>query len=63
MTKKQTGEDAAGQLTRSAVIDAALRVLDDRGLNALSTRAVADRLGVRMNTVLWHVKTKAGCWN
>ncbi|MGW8728466.1 TetR/AcrR family transcriptional regulator C-terminal domain-containing protein [Streptomyces sp. NPDC055808] len=59
MTKKQGEEDTAGQLTRAAVIDAALRVLDERGLAGLSTRAVADRLGVRMNTVLWHVKTKA----
>ncbi|MDJ1135060.1 TetR/AcrR family transcriptional regulator C-terminal domain-containing protein [Streptomyces iconiensis] len=59
MTRKQAREDAAGQLTRTAVIDAALQVLEDRGLEGLSTRAVADRLGVRMNTVLWHVKTKA----
>ncbi|MFD7712056.1 TetR/AcrR family transcriptional regulator C-terminal domain-containing protein [Streptomyces sp. NPDC059785] len=41
------------------MIDSALHVLDERGLDELSTRAVADRLGVRMNTVLWHVKTKA----
>ncbi|MFJ6691745.1 TetR/AcrR family transcriptional regulator C-terminal domain-containing protein [Streptomyces sp. NPDC091294] len=59
MTNKQAGEDAAGRLTRTDVIDAALRVLDERGLDGLSTRAVADRLGVRMNTVLWHVKTKS----
>ncbi|WP_328698537.1 TetR/AcrR family transcriptional regulator C-terminal domain-containing protein [Streptomyces sp. NBC_00342] len=59
MTKKQAGENAAGRLTRAAVIDAALRVLDERGLDGLSTRAVADHLEVRMNTVLWHVKTKA----
>ncbi|MEU3739856.1 TetR/AcrR family transcriptional regulator C-terminal domain-containing protein [Streptomyces sp. NPDC032198] len=59
MTKKQAREDAAGQLTRAAVVDAALQVLEDRGLEGLSTRAVADSLGVRMNTVLWHVKTKA----
>ncbi|MFF0746382.1 TetR/AcrR family transcriptional regulator C-terminal domain-containing protein [Streptomyces sp. NPDC004111] len=59
MTKKQAGEDAKSQLSRSAVIDAALLVLDERGLEALSTRAVAENLGVRMNTVLWHVKTKA----
>jgi TetR/AcrR family tetracycline transcriptional repressor len=59
VTKRQVREDAAGRLARTAVIDAALRVLDDRGLEGLSTRAVADRLGVRMNTVLWHVKTKA----
>ncbi|GAB2870094.1 TetR/AcrR family transcriptional regulator C-terminal domain-containing protein [Streptomyces mayteni] len=59
MTKKQGEGDTAGQLTRAAVVDAALRVLEDRGLEGLSTRAVADSLGVRMNTVLWHVKTKA----
>ncbi|MEE1940611.1 TetR/AcrR family transcriptional regulator C-terminal domain-containing protein [Streptomyces sp. TRM 70361] len=59
MTKKQAREDAAGRLTRAAVIEAALEVLEERGLEGLSTRAVADRLGVRMNTVLWHVKTKA----
>lgn len=59
MTKKQDGEDTTGQLTRAAVVDAALQVLEERGLEGLSTRAVADRLGVRMNTVLWHVKTKA----
>ncbi|GGX81444.1 putative transcriptional regulator, TetR family protein [Streptomyces minutiscleroticus] len=59
MTKKQVGEDVTNQLTRTAVIDAALHVLDERGLDGLSTRAVADHLGVRMNTVLWHVKTKA----
>ncbi|MFJ2261681.1 TetR/AcrR family transcriptional regulator C-terminal domain-containing protein [Streptomyces sp. NPDC087844] len=41
------------------VIRTALELLGEKGLDALSTRAVADRLGVRMNTVLWHVKTKA----
>ncbi|MFE3144979.1 TetR/AcrR family transcriptional regulator C-terminal domain-containing protein [Streptomyces scopuliridis] len=59
MTNRRGREDTAGRLTRAAVVDAALRVLEDRGLEGLSTRAVADSLGVRMNTVLWHVKTKA----
>ncbi|MFE4454840.1 TetR/AcrR family transcriptional regulator C-terminal domain-containing protein [Streptomyces sp. NPDC056796] len=59
MTNKQVGEDTANRLTRATVIGAALQVLEERGLDGLSTRAVADRLGVRMNTVLWHVKTKA----
>jgi TetR/AcrR family tetracycline transcriptional repressor len=58
VTKRQAKEDAGGRLTRAVVIDAALAVLEDRGLEGLSTRAVADRLAVRMNTVLWHVKTK-----
>ncbi|QFZ24296.1 TetR family transcriptional regulator [Saccharothrix syringae] len=41
------------------MVRAALDVLDEGGLEAVSTRAVAARLGVRMNTVLWHVKSKA----
>ncbi|KOY53236.1 TetR/AcrR family transcriptional regulator C-terminal domain-containing protein [Streptomyces sp. XY332] len=48
MTKKQEG-----------VVRAALELLDDRGAEAVSIRGVADRLGVRMNTVLWHAKSKA----
>ncbi|MBT2410659.1 TetR/AcrR family transcriptional regulator C-terminal domain-containing protein [Streptomyces sp. ISL-12] len=55
MTNKQTAE----RLEPGTVIRAALELLDEKGLDALSTRAVAHRLGVRMNTVLWHVKTKA----
>ncbi|HEX3783741.1 MAG TPA: TetR/AcrR family transcriptional regulator C-terminal domain-containing protein [Pseudonocardiaceae bacterium] len=41
------------------VVHAALELLDEQGLDAVSLRAVAGRLGVRLNTVLWHVKTKA----
>ncbi|NLU76662.1 TetR family transcriptional regulator [Streptomyces sp. HNM0575] len=55
MTNKQTAE----RLEPGTVVRAGLELLDDKGLDALSIRAVAHRLGVRMNTVLWHVKTKA----
>lgn len=41
------------------MVRAALALLDETGLEAVSTRAIAARLGVRMNTVLWHVKSKA----
>ncbi|MFD6528843.1 TetR/AcrR family transcriptional regulator C-terminal domain-containing protein [Streptomyces sp. NPDC060184] len=67
MTNKQAGPSRAPKsatapprvrLTPAAVVDAALELLDEEGLGAVTTRAVADRLGVRMNTVLWHVKTK-----
>ncbi|WP_128376398.1 TetR/AcrR family transcriptional regulator C-terminal domain-containing protein [Streptomyces cavernae] len=59
MTKKQTAPTAARtRLTPAAVVDAAMRLLDEKGLEAVTTRAVADRLGVRMNTVLWHIKSK-----
>lgn len=55
MTNKQQGD----RLAPATVIRAALSLLDEKGLDAVSTRAVADRLGVRINTVQWHVKTKA----
>lgn len=58
MTRVQD-ESARPSLAPDDVIAAALEVLEERGLSGVSTRAVADRLGVRMNTVLWHVKTKA----
>ncbi|MFE2042549.1 TetR/AcrR family transcriptional regulator C-terminal domain-containing protein [Streptomyces sp. NPDC059477] len=47
------------RLDPATVIRTALDLLDEKGLDAVSTRAVADRLGVRINTVQWHVKTKA----
>ncbi|WP_217140301.1 TetR/AcrR family transcriptional regulator C-terminal domain-containing protein [Streptomyces sp. AC627_RSS907] len=58
MTKKQTDPSPRTRLSPAVVVDEALRLLDEAGLEAVTTRAVADRLGVRMNTVLWHVKTK-----
>lgn len=36
-----------------------MTVLDTEGIDRVSTRAVANQLGVRMNTVLWHVKSKS----
>ncbi|MBL1110915.1 TetR/AcrR family transcriptional regulator C-terminal domain-containing protein [Streptomyces sp. 110] len=59
VTNAQGEAPRAAGLTPRDVVRAALEVLDERGINAVSTRAVADRLGVRMNTVLWHTKTKA----
>ncbi|MFS8204128.1 TetR/AcrR family transcriptional regulator C-terminal domain-containing protein [Streptomyces sp. CWNU-52B] len=59
MTNKQASEGRGPRLDPATVTRAALELLDEKGLDALSTRAVAERLGVRMNTVLWHVKTKA----
>lgn len=40
-------------------MQAALEILDERGAAAISMRTIAARLGVRMNTVLWHAKSKA----
>ncbi|WP_026119914.1 TetR/AcrR family transcriptional regulator C-terminal domain-containing protein [Nocardiopsis potens] len=45
--------------SQADVVRTALDVLDERGAAAVSLRAIAQRLGVRMNTVLWHAKSKA----
>ncbi|MEV0278923.1 TetR/AcrR family transcriptional regulator C-terminal domain-containing protein [Streptomyces sp. NPDC050610] len=59
MTKKQAGTDRAKVgITLDNVIDAAFDVLARGGLAKLSTRAIAGELGVSMNTVMWHIRTK-----
>jgi TetR/AcrR family tetracycline transcriptional repressor len=45
-------------IDRAAVVETALDVLDEHGLDKLSMRAVADKLGVQHNTVRWHVQNK-----
>lgn len=63
MTKKQVRAEASApgqtRLGPDAVVRAGLELLDEKGADGLSIRGIADRLGVRMNTVLWHAKTKA----
>jgi TetR/AcrR family tetracycline transcriptional repressor len=46
-------------LTRRVVIDEALRLADSEGLDALTLRALAGRLGVQAPTLYWHVSNKA----
>ncbi|MEI5101001.1 TetR/AcrR family transcriptional regulator C-terminal domain-containing protein [Streptomyces sp. PmtG] len=63
MTKRQAPSSRADTghragLTPHAVARAALDVLADKGADGVSVRGTAERLGVRMNTVLWHAKTK-----
>jgi len=41
------------------IVATALELLDEGGIDAVSLRAVAERMGVRVHTVSWHVKTKA----
>jgi len=45
--------------SQADVVRAALEILDEHGMAAVSMRTIAQRLGVRMNTVLWHAKSKA----
>lgn len=51
------GTASGGRL--GEIVREALALLDESGLDAVTLRAVAGRLGVRLNTVSWHVKSKA----
>jgi TetR/AcrR family transcriptional regulator, tetracycline repressor protein len=54
-----TGQEAeASGLSRDAVIQAALDLLDTDGVEGLSMRAVAERLGVRAASLYWHLRDK-----
>jgi TetR/AcrR family tetracycline transcriptional repressor len=43
---------------REQVVEAGLVLLDEVGLDGLTMRKVAERLGVQLNTVYWHVAGK-----
>jgi TetR/AcrR family tetracycline transcriptional repressor len=45
---------------RDEIVRSALDLLEETGHEAVTLRAIARRLGVRLNTVSWHVKSKAG---
>jgi AcrR family transcriptional regulator len=45
-------------LTREAIIDAALRVLDRDGMDGLSMRRVGEELGTGAASLYWHVRNK-----
>ena len=45
-------------MTRAAVVDAALALLAEGGLEAVSFRRIATRLGVSGPTLYWHVENK-----
>jgi AcrR family transcriptional regulator len=56
VTKSQASRSG---LDVAVVVRSALDLMDEQGADAVSMRSIATRLDVRMNTVLWHAKTKA----
>ncbi|OXJ02086.1 MULTISPECIES: tetracycline resistance transcriptional repressor TetR [Burkholderia] len=51
-------KDTGARLTRDTVLRAALDLLDEVGIDGLSTRKLAERLGVQSPTLYWHFKNK-----
>jgi AcrR family transcriptional regulator len=48
----------APRLTRDSIVDAAFGVLDEAGIDGLTVRALAARLGVKAPALYWHVDSK-----
>lgn len=46
------------KVDRPRIVDEALKLLNEVGLDALSTRLLADRLGVKQPALYWHFKSK-----
>jgi AcrR family transcriptional regulator len=51
-------ETEGSRLNRDVVIQAALAMLDTVGVEGLSMRALADRLGVKAASLYWHLRDK-----
>lgn len=47
------------KIQRDQVINAALALLDEVGLEAITTRKLAQKLGVESATLYWHFRNKA----
>ena len=50
-----------GGLSRERLVAAGLETLEADGLDGLSMRAVADRLGVKAASLYWHVRDRRRC--
>lgn len=46
------------KIDRSQIVDAALAILNEVGIDGLSTRLIAQRLGVQQPALYWHFKGK-----
>lgn len=51
------------RVKREAIIDAALDLLDESGLDCVSTRRLAERLGIESASLYWHFKNKSELFN
>ena len=46
------------KVDRTRIVETALDVLNEKGVDGLTTRLIADRLGVRQPALYWHFKNK-----
>jgi AcrR family transcriptional regulator len=58
-TVRRSRRPVGSPLSRETIVAAALAVVDEDGLDALTVRRLAERLGVTMMAMYWHVRDKA----
>lgn len=58
MPSSESSAAKRAPLTRERVVDAAIALLQECGLDALSTRGLAQRLGVQAPALYWHIRNK-----
>src|SRR5438046_9068497 len=58
MAKLSPDEERQRGLTRDRLVGAALELVNEEGLEALSMRALADRLEVKAASLYWHVRDR-----
>ncbi|MGA7911993.1 MAG: TetR family transcriptional regulator [Candidatus Dormiibacterota bacterium] len=58
MTKKEQGEGVRAGLSRARLAAAALELIQEDGLEALSMRGLAERLDVKAASLYWHVRDR-----
>lgn len=56
---RRVRKPAGSPLSREAIVASAVRLVDEDGLEALTVRRLAERLGVTMMALYWHVRDKA----
>jgi TetR/AcrR family tetracycline transcriptional repressor len=58
MSQKTRGEERRPSLDRATVVQTALELLKKVGLDGLTTRRLADELGVKSPALYWHFRSK-----
>lgn len=56
--RNDIGTHIGMKLDREAILEAALALLDEVGMDKLSTRLLAERLGVQQPALYWHFRNK-----
>ena len=48
-------------IEREKILDAALMLINEVGLDKFTTRRLAERLGVQQPALYWHFRSKSAC--